>query len=134
MSETKNYGLYLEGDSTAKFKEWREKLNGLVNSNMIQIDEILAGKAIQSQAVKATLVSSKWTWTGSAYSQTLEIEGLAAEMNGVIGIGQNLSLEQLDAVYMAGLMVGEQGDGTLTILASGDMPYCDIPVVIILLG
>ena len=28
MSATKNYGFYLEGDDTAKFKEWREKLNG----------------------------------------------------------------------------------------------------------
>ncbi len=134
MSETKNYGLYLEGDSTAKFKEWREKLNGLVNSNMTKIDEILSEKAIQSQAVTATLVSSKWTWTGTAYSQTLEIEGLTAEMNGIISVGQNLSLEQLDAVYMAGLFVGDQSEGELTILASGDQPYCDIPVIIILWG
>lgn len=134
MSETKNYGLYLEGDPTTKFKEWREKLNGLVNSNMEMIDNILAGKAVQSQAVNATLLSSQWTWTGTVYSQTLEIEGVVPETNGIISIGQNLSLEQLDAVYMAGLMVGDQTDGALTILANGDKPYCDIPVIIILLG
>lgn len=134
MSATKNYGFYLEGDSAAKFKEWRENINGLVNSNMVKIDEILAKKAIQSRAINGTLLSSNWTWTGSTYSQTLEIEGLTSEMNGIISVGQNLSIEQLDAVYMAGLVVGEQTDGALTILASGDQPYCDIPVIIILLG
>ena len=47
MSKTKNYNLYLEGDATTKFKEWREKLNGLVNSNMEIIDEVLGAKADQ---------------------------------------------------------------------------------------
>lgn len=134
MNKTKNCELYLEGDSTAKFKEWRENMNGLVNSNMIKIDEILAGKATKSQTLKEVLSSANWTWTGSAYSQTLEIEGLTSETSGVIGVGQNLSPEQLDTVYMAGLTVGEQTDGALTILASGDKPYSDIPVIIILLG
>lgn len=134
MSETKNYGLYLEGDATAKFKEWREKMNGLVNSNMEKIDEILAEKAIQSQSIQATLSSSDWTWTGTTYSQTLSIEGLTSETNGVIGVGQNLSAEQMDAVYMGELMVGAQADDALTIFANGDKPYCDIPVIIIILG
>ena len=31
-------------------------------------------------------------------------------------------------------MVGDQTDGALTIFANGDKPYCDIPVIIILLG
>ena len=134
MSAKKNYGFYLEGDDTAKFKEWREKLNGLVNSNMEMIDEVLAEKAIKSQSFQASLTSSDWVWTGSKYSQTLEIEGLTPDTNGIIGVGQNLTLEQTDAVYMAELMVGDQTDGALTIFANGDKPYCDIPVIIILLG
>lgn len=134
MGQTKNYGYYLEGDDTAKFKEWREKLNGLVNSNMEMIDDVLAEKAVKSQSLHAVLVSSGWAWTGSKYSQTLEIEGLAPDTNGIIGVGQNLTIEQTDAVYMAELMVGDQTDGVLTIFANGDKPYCDIPVVIILLG
>jgi hypothetical protein len=64
----------------------------------------------------------------------LEIEGLTPDTNGIIGVGQNLTLEQTDAVYMAELMVGDQTDGALTIFANGDKPYCDIPVIIILLG
>lgn len=134
MSQTENYGFYLEGDDTTKFKEWREKMNGLLNSNMKMIDEILSGLAIKSQAVQTSLTSSGWTWTGSKYSQTLEIEGLTPDTNGIIGVGQNLTLEQTDAVYMAELMVGDQTDGSLTIFANGDKPYCDIPVIIILLG
>ncbi len=134
MSQTKNYGLYLEGDNTTKFKEWREKLNGLVNSNMTMIDDILAGKAMKSQAIQTSLVSSDWIWTGSKYTQTLEIEGLTPDMNGMVGVGKNLTPEQIDAVCMAELMVGSQTDGMLTIFANGDKPYCDIPVIVILLG
>ena len=28
MSETTNYGLYLEDDASAKFQTWRQKMNG----------------------------------------------------------------------------------------------------------
>ncbi len=134
MSQTKNYGFHLEGDNTTKFKEWREKLNGLVNSNMTMIDDILAEKAIKSQAIQTSLISSDWIWTGSKYTQTLEIEGLTPDMNGMVGVGKNLTPEQIDAVCMAELMVGSQTDDMLTIFANGDKPYCDIPVIIILLG
>lgn len=134
MSETINYGFYLEGDSTAKFKAWREGLNGLLNSNMVKLDTILGEKADNSKPITTTLPSASWVWTGSAYSQTLEIEGITADTNGVIGPAHNLTAEQIDAVYSAELMIGEQTDGALTILANGDKPYCDIPVIIILLG
>lgn len=42
MSTTEHYGLYLEDSSTTQFKEWREKINGTADSNMIKIDNALA--------------------------------------------------------------------------------------------
>ena len=41
MSETPNYGLYLEDDASARFQVWREKINGTDNSNMVKIDTAL---------------------------------------------------------------------------------------------
>lgn len=41
---TENYGLYLEDDGAATFKEWREKMNGPVGSNMVKIDAALGEK------------------------------------------------------------------------------------------
>ena len=45
MSQTTtNYGLILEDDSSTKFKDWREAINGASNSNFIKVDEVLAEK------------------------------------------------------------------------------------------
>lgn len=134
MSKTKNYNLYLEGDATTKFKEWREKLNGLVNSNMEIIDEVLGAKADQCKPFQLVLSTSAWTWNGSVFTQDLEIEGLTSDSNGIIGLGQGLTMEQIEDVYRAELIVGDQSDGILTIIANGDKPESDIPVVAILLG
>ena len=41
--------------------------------------------------------------------------------------------QQPEAVKSAELYVCGQGDGTLTIAAFGDVPTCDIPIVVILL-
>jgi len=41
---TPNYDLYLEDDGTTKFEEWRKKINGPNNSNMVKIDNALAAK------------------------------------------------------------------------------------------
>lgn len=41
MAETTNYGLYIEDDDSVLFKDWRERMNGVQNSNMVKIDAIL---------------------------------------------------------------------------------------------
>lgn len=66
--------------------------------------------------------------------QTLSVEGLKADQNGIIGLQQDISAAEKEAVRAAELTVCDQGDGTLTIAMDGDKPTCDIPVVIILLN
>lgn len=44
MSETANYGLYIEDNDQTTFKHWREKINGSNESNTVIIDRILANK------------------------------------------------------------------------------------------
>ena len=48
MSETTNYGLYVTDDSSDKFLNWRTKMNGTVDSNMVKIDTALGEKANSS--------------------------------------------------------------------------------------
>ena len=48
---TTNYNLYLEDDSTTRFLDWRKKMNGTDNSNMVKIDAALGEKANSSVAV-----------------------------------------------------------------------------------
>ena len=75
-----------------------------------------------------------WAYfTPDAGQQTVAIEGMTADTDGVVGISQLISDAELEAVKSAELYVCGQGDGTLTIAAFGDVPTCDIPIVVILL-
>lgn len=134
MSETPNYGLYLEDDASTRFQEWREKINGTENSNMVKIDTALGTMAQKSGKVVGTLLASAWSGIDSPFTQTLAVEGLDADQNGNISVAQNATIEQRDAARMAMLSVIGQSEGQLIISADGEMPEVDIPVVVILLG
>lgn len=134
MSETVNYGLYIENDDSARFKQWREKMNGENDSNMVKIDDILSRKADSSAAAYATLAASAWAGTDAPFTQEISIEGLKNEHNGLISIAHEATQEQRRAAREAMLSIIGQGDGRLIIAADGEMPETDIPVYIILLG
>lgn len=129
-----NYQLYLTDSDDTRFLDWREKMNGPDDSNMIKIDKALGEKAENSQAIIATLFADRWVPAGSACTQDIQIEGLTAEQNGVIGAAQGLTELQIESVRAAGLYITGQYDGYLTIASDGETPTCDIPVLIILLG
>ena len=109
-------------------------MNGSDNSNMVKIDNALAEKAALSRAITATLLANQWNTDGAVSTQTITIDGLTPEQNGVIGTAQNLTGLQIETVRAAGLYISNQGDGFLTIASDGETPSCDIPVLIILLG
>ena len=133
MSATKNYDLALTDNDQTKFKEWRESINGNSNSNMEKIDTALGEKANLSVAISAVLVMSAWS-ENAPYSQTISVDGLTEEQNGIITIGQNITTEQIEDVVAADMRITNQTDGSLTVTAYGDKPTRDIPVTIILLG
>lgn len=83
-----------------------------------------------SVAVTATLLASGW----QSSQQRIAVSGLGATQNGIVGITQSITDEQLNACLAAGLFVCNQEDGYLTIAASGDTPTYDIPVLVILLS
>ena len=134
MSNTPNYNLYLTDDSSPRFQEWRNQMNGTENSNMVKIDAALGEKANSSVAINTTLLASAWVGVDAPYTQTLTISGLTASQNGTISVAHNATAEQREIAREAMLSVIGQADGTLTIAADGEMPERDIPVYIILLG
>ena len=133
MSATKNYDLALTDNDQTKFKEWRESINGNSNSNMEKIDTALGEKANLSVAINAVLLMSAWS-DNSPYIQTISVDSLTADQNGIITIGQNITTEQIEDVVAADMRITDQADGSLTVTAYGDKPTRDIPVTIILLG
>lgn len=134
MSETTNYHLFVTDDSSMTFKNVREKVYGEADSNMVKIDAALSEKAEQSQSINMTLPASGWSEGSSPCFQTISVEGLTASQNGVIGVAQDITTQQMEVVCAAELHVSGQSDGAITITANGDRPTCDIPVTIILIG
>lgn len=134
MSETANYGLYLEDGDTARFADWRKKMNGEDDSNMVKIDTALGEKANSSVAVNTTLLASAWVGVDAPFTQEIAVAGLSATQNGSISVAHNATAEQREIAREAMLSVIGQEDGKLIIVADGEMPEFDIPVYIILLG
>lgn len=134
MSETANYGLYLTNDSSERFLDWREKMNGTEDSNMMKIDAALGTKANNSVPVYATLLASAWVGVDAPYTQELSVEGLLKDTNGIIDVAHNATADQREIAREALLSIIGQEDGKLIIVADGEMPEFDIPVYIILLG
>ena len=134
MSETPNIGLHLTDDSTERFADWRDKMNGPANSNMVKIDEAIGGKADNSVIVTTTLLASAWSGVDAPFTQELAVEGLLQGTNGIIDVAHDATAEQRAIAREALLAVVGQSDGKLTIAADGEMPEFDIPVYIIILG
>ena len=133
MSETANYKLYITDDSGEKFLNWREKMNGTADSNMIKIDAALSKKANNSVIVNSTLIGSAWEGTAPPFTQELLIDGLTDTQNGMISMSQSATAEEREMVREATLTVIGQENGKLIIAADGKKPEADIPVSIILL-
>lgn len=132
MSETKNYGLYVEDDSSTKFIDWRRRINGGDNCNMTKIDEILHCKADSSVSVDMVLAAKKWVEIDGHYEQELTVDGLTAEHNGSVGIAQSATAQERAVAREALMALTSQKDGAITITADGKMPDVDIPVTVIM--
>lgn len=133
MSETPNYKLPITEDPKTKFRQWRDLINGPGDSAMNKIDQALAEKVNHRDPIETVLKSSEWSSGSTPYVQTLSIEGMTSESNGIVGISQSAAFEQREIAREAILFVQSQGEDTLTIAADGDCPTADIPITIILL-
>lgn len=83
-----------------------------------------------SRAIGTTLYGNSW----ANRRQAVAVEGLKKESNGIAGIAQDITDAQLEAAKNAELYICGQQDGVLTIAAYGDIPTCDIPIIVILLS
>lgn len=83
-----------------------------------------------SMSVDKVLSVASW----SDNKQNIEISGLTADQNGIVGLSQSVSMEEREAAETASLYVCGQQDGSFTVAIGGDKPTCDIPITVILFG
>lgn len=90
----------------------------------------LALKCDASNCVSVTLLGTGW----KDGQQTVAVEGLKAEQNGIAALPQTLTDSQYEAVVAAEMRVTAQSAGSITVSCGSDAPQIDIPIVVILLG
>lgn len=121
--------IYWIGSTTEiYYKNTRRSLSGKLD----QMDEAINALSAASMSMTLTLTASAWAEDGTAHKQTLEIEGLGENQNGVMGISKNATDAQYEQACKANMRIVEQGSGYVLIRAYGDVPTVSIPVDIIL--
>lgn len=101
------------------------RANGVVPTRDIPIIIMIL---VGSDALYATLLAANW----HDGEQTITINGLTEESNGVIGIASNATDEQTEAANLAKLKIESQVGDKLTISVLGKVPVCDIHIAVIL--
>lgn len=94
------------------------------------VDLSAAASGGSSKSVFVTLLAKAW----SNGQQTVAVEGLTKDQNGVMGLTQTVTSAQLEAAKNAEMYVCFQKDGELTVAVYGDTPSIDIPAVVILMA
>lgn len=134
MAETINYQLFLTDDNTMKFRDWREKINGMNDSNMVKIDTALSQKALKSTSIDVVLSASAWVGSQAPFIQEISIDGLTEDHNGTASIASSATMEQRLIAREAAMSVTGQRDGVLVISADEFVPSVDIPITVVLIG
>ena len=133
MAETTNYQLYITDDDETLFKDWREQINGTVNSNMTKIDAALYAIAAKSEPIQIILAATDWYGDTAPYTQNITVDGMSPDKNGIAAVSQTAATEQMTAAENAKLRVTGQSEDVVTISCFGEKPGVNIPVSIILL-
>ena len=70
------------------------------------------------------------SWDGSPSTNTVSVPDLPANVSGFIGLSNNATEEQRIAARNAILFPINQGEGTVTIVADGQTPTVDLPIMV----
>lgn len=81
-----------------------------------------------TRTIAASLVATAWV----GGQQTIAIDGMTAQTNGVISLVQDLTEAQSAAGSAAALRVVSQDDGVITVAAGGIVPIIDLPVSVMI--
>lgn len=91
------------------------------------------GAAAKSKAVTLTVLASAWQDHGP-YTATVACSIATASNNLIVGAGDNLTAEQLEAMSAATIVCTGQANGRLTLTAFGEVPTIDLPVNVLEVG
>lgn len=119
----------VEGTLRKKVGDGESHYNDLPFDDQVVLDALKL-KCDSSIAIDCVLLATGW----ANGQQSVDVNGVTSDLNGFVGLPQNYTGLQYEAVLSAELAVTGQDDGVLTFSVNAEVPQIDIPVTVILLG
>lgn len=99
------------------------------------LDTALAAKAVKTTQTTATVLTSAWTGTAAPYTATVTVAGLVVGAKAEAGLASTATAAQREAARNAILTpLDVTTAGKLSLIADGDKPGVDLPIVITVWG
>lgn len=97
------------------------------------LESAAGSKAVPSTVVNVTAASGSWS-SATPPTQTIQVTGVTASNNIVVGIASTATAAQLEAASAGKILCTAQGSGTITLTALGDKPTENIPISVMIVG
>lgn len=97
------------------------------------LNTLAGGKAAPATVQTVSAASGSWS-SATPPTQTIQVTGVTANNNIIVGIASTATSTQYEAATAAKLLCTAQGAGTITLTAFGDKPTVNIPISVMILG
>lgn len=97
-------------------------------------DAQVGKKPDKSRSGEGRLLAEAWVNDSPPFVMEMALSDIKAGQNGVLGLSQSITKEELEAACDAELHISGQTDGGIVISAFGKKPETDIPIAFTLLG
>lgn len=111
-----------------------KNLSELFSSTKAALRGLNYAKANKTITKNITLEASRWTGDELPYSYTISIEEVTEDNNIKVISPDQMTSEQYQQMVNAGINGGTQATGSVTLLAYGDKPAIDFPVIVLVKG
>lgn len=100
----------------------------------ITIVGIPTGGKANGTIVYKTLTAAGWATENGVTAQSITIEGLTSNSNGILNLPNGLTKEQMDAAGAGQIIIDSQTNDTIVLKCMGTTPTVDIPVMFYIFG
>lgn len=91
-------------------------------------------QAVSANAITVQALYANWAGASAPFTNTINVTGVTATNNIVVGLSPNTSAAQYEAFSDGEIICTAQGAGTITMTAYGTKPTVDINISVLILG
>lgn len=108
----------------------KEEIDKLFEDQSLIIDEKISIKADKAIQINTNIPSSAWIGASAPYTASMAIDGITEYTIGDIGLMDTATSEQRESARSAIISPIESTTGYINLIADGDKPLIDLPIVV----